>query len=299
MDFIRVAKNIKVIACSLANNHSTDYLNGLAATVEVLEKNKISAFGTSQNPFIEYSIGKHQYIIWGLCSNLTEADFSDRKLRPQPLRPKSLLQQVKKMREKNLEKKIIIFIHWGYELSPFPQPADRELATRLIDYGADYVIGHHPHVIQPIEQYGRGLILYSLGNFALPQHSYRGRVLKYRNESVLSQLGLRITDEKISFLLMQYDKKESKILVTNEIFLEEMNSNGLRASFTGMDNISYKKWFRNVNQQHKHLPKLSPVFNSYFGLGWVDSLIKQGLLNFKWQTRKAAIKLGVHKPYNW
>jgi poly-gamma-glutamate synthesis protein (capsule biosynthesis protein) len=39
------------------------------------------------------------------------------------------------------------------------------LARRLIDAGADLIIGHHPHCLHPVEFYEHGLILYSTGNF--------------------------------------------------------------------------------------------------------------------------------------
>lgn len=40
------------------------------------------------------------------------------------------------------------------------------MAYAAIDAGADVVWGHHPHVLQPIEKYGDGIIFYSLGNFS-------------------------------------------------------------------------------------------------------------------------------------
>jgi poly-gamma-glutamate capsule biosynthesis protein CapA/YwtB (metallophosphatase superfamily) len=57
-------------------------------------------------------------------------------------------------------------VHWGipYERSPLEE--DRAKARRFIDLGADAVIGHHPHILQPIEIYKGRPILYSVGNFA-------------------------------------------------------------------------------------------------------------------------------------
>ena len=45
----------------------------------------------------------------------------------------------------------------------------RSLAHKLIDAGADIIVGHHPHVAQEIERYKDGWILYSLGNFVFDQ----------------------------------------------------------------------------------------------------------------------------------
>jgi poly-gamma-glutamate synthesis protein (capsule biosynthesis protein) len=60
----------------------------------------------------------------------------------------------------------IVTMHWGEELSKKPQLYQSRIARQLIDAGADAVIGHHPHVLQPIEMYAGHPIIYSIGNFA-------------------------------------------------------------------------------------------------------------------------------------
>jgi len=64
----------------------------------------------------------------------------------------------------NAQKKIVN-LHWGYEHINRPAPFQRKLAKRLIDAGADIIIGHHPHVPQGYECYKGKYIFYSLGNF--------------------------------------------------------------------------------------------------------------------------------------
>lgn len=64
---------------------------------------------------------------------------------------------------------LVVFIHWGAEYKPAPAPEDRRLAQQLLDAGAFAVIGHHPHVLQPVEYLARadgtrGLVAFSLGN---------------------------------------------------------------------------------------------------------------------------------------
>lgn len=53
-----------------------------------------------------------------------------------------------------------------------PKDYQRELAHLAIDSGAQMVIGHHPHVTQPVEVYKSGVIFYSLGNFAFGFYSH-------------------------------------------------------------------------------------------------------------------------------
>ncbi len=60
-------------------------------------------------------------------------------------------------------------MHWGAEYKKEPALSQKELAHQIIDSGAKIIIGHHPHVTQPTEEYKNGLIFYSLGNFVFDQ----------------------------------------------------------------------------------------------------------------------------------
>jgi len=65
---------------------------------------------------------------------------------------------------------LVVSIHWGVEYAPAPRPDDVEMAHKMLDAGAAVIVGHHPHVLQPVETYrtadGRNaVIFYSLGNF--------------------------------------------------------------------------------------------------------------------------------------
>ena len=64
---------------------------------------------------------------------------------------------------------VVVHIHWGYEFASEPSEQQQQKARTLVDAGADVIIGHHPHVIQPVERYKDGLIFYSLGNFIFDQ----------------------------------------------------------------------------------------------------------------------------------
>ncbi len=60
---------------------------------------------------------------------------------------------------------VIVLLHWGYEYQKVPETSQRAEAIRLIESGADAIIGHHPHVIQTIEYFNHKPVIYSLGNF--------------------------------------------------------------------------------------------------------------------------------------
>ncbi|MGE5590060.1 MAG: CapA family protein [Bacillota bacterium] len=60
---------------------------------------------------------------------------------------------------------LAVSVHWGEESRQAPPPAVEKLARRLVEAGADVVVGHHPHVWQGLTAYRGALIAYSVGNF--------------------------------------------------------------------------------------------------------------------------------------
>lgn len=60
---------------------------------------------------------------------------------------------------------VVVYPHWGLEYHTQPSERQKSLARRMIDAGADLVVGGHPHVTQTVEYYRDRLIVYSLGNF--------------------------------------------------------------------------------------------------------------------------------------
>lgn len=72
---------------------------------------------------------------------------------------------IRTMRERGAEY-IVCCYHWGQELYYQPTAFQVQLAHASIDAGADLIFGCHPHCLQPIEYYGSGIILYSMGNWS-------------------------------------------------------------------------------------------------------------------------------------
>ena len=90
---------------------------------------------------------------------------------------------------------IVVFVpHWGYETNPKQNKEQVELAHAVIDAGADFVWGSHPHVLQEMEVYNGGVICYSLGNF-----SFGGNVYPEDYDSALIQQEvIRGADDSVS-----------------------------------------------------------------------------------------------------
>ena len=64
---------------------------------------------------------------------------------------------------------VVVSFHWGDEYQPIHNAKQEQFAHAAIDAGADLIIGHHPHVVQDVEQYQGKWIVYSLGNFIFDQ----------------------------------------------------------------------------------------------------------------------------------
>ncbi|KLT16036.1 capsular biosynthesis protein [Neobacillus vireti] len=139
-------------AVNLANNHSHDYLEkGYNDTIAALQNQNIGYFGYDQ-----------QYIttIKGIkVGALGYEGWSDTK----EIRQK-VEQDIKNLRNQGVQI-VLIHYHWGNESQYVPNESQKSLARFTIDSGADLILGHHPHVVQGIEEYNGKFIVYSLGNF--------------------------------------------------------------------------------------------------------------------------------------
>ncbi len=74
---------------------------------------------------------------------------------------------------------VTVSYHWGKELDYHPNENQQKLAKATIDAGADLVIGHHSHRINPIEEYNGKYIVYSLGNFSFAGNNKPSDMLTY------------------------------------------------------------------------------------------------------------------------
>jgi len=177
---------------TLANNHILDYgPEGLFSTVMVLDSLGIAHCGVGHDlsaaergvvvkrgpwrvGFLAYSM-TYPADFWATLGRMGTAY-------PYPERFKECLRVMRE--EADL---IVVSFHWGGELKVDPKPYQRLFAHRAIDWGADLVVGHHPHVLQGLEIYEDRLIAYSMGNFVFGSYSRNVResiILKVRYDSM-------------------------------------------------------------------------------------------------------------------
>jgi len=181
--------NFKIL--SLANNHILDYgKQGLIDTLDILKSNGILYVGAGYNLNDTFSLKILN--IKGIKVGFLA--FTNKGMKS--WWPKEDSPGVAYLIEKNFpyaageikeaKKKVdvlIVSIHAGEEYQKEPTDFQKKFAKMAIDAGADIVVGHHPHVAQPLEEYENGWIAYSLGNFIFDQtfsdDTMEGKVLEF------------------------------------------------------------------------------------------------------------------------
>lgn len=152
-----------VEAVDLANNHSMDYLaKGYQDTVTALDSAKIIGFGYDKT-----AIYANNGIKIGLIgiNTLGELEEGVNLIMLQF----DLANKIQALKDRT--SLIIVSFHWGTENKSSPTAVQLELGRFAVEQGADLVLGHHPHVIQQLEEYQGKCIVYSLGNFVFGGNS--------------------------------------------------------------------------------------------------------------------------------
>ena len=151
-EYVKILTSSSVEAANVANNHSHDYgEKSFQDTVQTLEENGIKTFGYDDVAVLEVKgIRVGMFGIYELDDHLERI--------PQ------VKQDIAKLKDQNVDIIVAVF-HWSNELVTVPDENQVTLAHLVIDEGADVVVGHHPHVVQGIDEYKGKTIAYSLGNF--------------------------------------------------------------------------------------------------------------------------------------
>jgi poly-gamma-glutamate synthesis protein (capsule biosynthesis protein) len=162
---------------STANNHVRDCgAHGVQFTLDWLEKHDIAAVGTAataeaahQGQVLERNGVRFGFLAYTFDqSNGNHSDHDDRIAM---LDADRAVLDVKQMRER--ADAVIVSMHAGAEYQRQPNLQQQRFARAVIDAGASVVVGHHPHVTEPVESYGNGVIFYSLGNLVFDQFQQR------------------------------------------------------------------------------------------------------------------------------
>jgi poly-gamma-glutamate capsule biosynthesis protein CapA/YwtB (metallophosphatase superfamily) len=161
---------------SLANNHTFDYdREAFEETMELLKESNISYTGAGFNKEEAHSptillLGEETKIgFLGYTEFLYPYAFAKENLSGVTNFSEEQM-EIDIKNAKNLTDFLIVTFHCGDEYQKLPNEKQKKWSEMAIDYGADLVIGHHPHVTQPVEKYNGKYIAYSLGNFIFDQY---------------------------------------------------------------------------------------------------------------------------------
>ncbi len=186
-------------AVNLANNHIYDYLQqGYDDTITNLEKEQVGYFGYDNQFETEIKgikVGVLGYEGWQDSAEIREQVEGD----------------IQKLHNDGV-KIIVVHFHWGVERSYVPEESQKTLARFAVDTGADLVVGHHPHVVQGIEEYNDKFIVYSLGNFM-----FGGNRNPADKDTYVFQQTFHLEDGKLT------DEKEVKVVPFSISSLTERN----------------------------------------------------------------------------
>ena len=160
-------------AVSLANNHSGDFgKSAFAEQLALMDKAGLPYFGGGRDATAAHApwIVERNGVRIAL---LGYVEFKPRSFEADASRPgvawsgedDDVIEDIIAARRVHRADIVIPFMHWGWEDEPDPSPRLRAFARRMIDAGADMVVGGHPHVTQGAEYYRGKPIIYSLGNF--------------------------------------------------------------------------------------------------------------------------------------
>ena len=163
-----------VDVANLANNHANDYgPDALTDTVDLLEGAGVTTIGAGRNAQEAYqyrllTTGSGVNVAFVGASLIVPSAFAATSATPgiasahTPSRAR-VLDTVRAAA--STADAVVVAVHWGIERNPCPNDEQRLLAQQLLDAGADAVVGHHPHVLQPVVVSGGKLVAFSLGNF--------------------------------------------------------------------------------------------------------------------------------------
>lgn len=165
-----------VEAVSLSNNHTGDYgAAGYKDTVKAVAAAGLEYGGDSRTFYLE----KNGYRIAVICNGLWNEG-----------QAAAIIRRIRAAEEESDFQ--IVFYHGGKEGVHTPEQWRKRASRRLIDGGADLVLGNHPHVLQPREVYQGKEIVYSLGNFCF------GGNRRPENRTVIYQLILQVENGELS-----------------------------------------------------------------------------------------------------
>lgn len=148
---------------NIANNHCMQHgTDGFNNTRRTCEKYGIKPVGIrDETPYVK-KIDGVKIAFLSLCIHLEWYE-PDHILYEDHI--ERIIESVRSLRADDGQIIIVVSAHWGDEFATYPSNAQIALAHKIVDCGANVILGHHSHVYQGIEEYKNAVIVYGQGNF--------------------------------------------------------------------------------------------------------------------------------------
>jgi poly-gamma-glutamate synthesis protein (capsule biosynthesis protein) len=202
---------------NLSNNHINDYGNeSVKYTIDLLDEESIKYFGVGLkgNNFHLFVDAEEKIVFLAYATR--SSDFTGSKLFAEEkfYGVKDVdLAEIEYMRKKYPFHSLIVNIHWGIEDIKYPEPEKIVLGRKIIDAGADLIIGHHPHIIQSYEKYKEKYIFYSVGNFYfndihfnLNGKDYLRKALRHQKQGLMPMISIKENTIDINIFQLNINK---------------------------------------------------------------------------------------------
>lgn len=249
---------------SLANNHVMDYgKTALLETINVLSRHGIRFAGARENVesasepvTVEVKDMKIAFLAYSLLPKAMHRmqDTGDTS---------TILKGIQKAKKRT--DVTVVSLHWGYEFVDVPSPKQIQFAHEIIESGADIVLGHHPHVLQGIERYKKGIVAYSLGNFVFDMSP------KVTRESVILQCDL--SKEGV----IDYDV--TPIFINDQFQPEILQGENARILLQKIKKLSLQLQDRNLTNLYKEMKEYKDYASSCYS-EFLKEYRKRFLMNF-------------------
>lgn len=292
---IEYLKRLNCKSVTLANNHTLDQPSLFDNTIKSLKLKKISYCGVghtieeANQPSIFYSQGE-KIIMFNQCWSvmLQHQKIPSEGLHVATINKDILFNTIKSCMQMHPDAKFVVYFHWNFDLEKLPFPADRQISKELIDIGVDLVIGCHSHCIQGAEYYKGKPIIYGVGNFFIPWHTYiNGHISfpEFTKKELAVEWNPKTNDVELHFF--NYEPENHSLnLYHSEVF--DKNKFGLIYSefsnYQELSNQDYIKYFKK-NRRKKHLV---PVFLNYEKT--VINFLKNKLIIYRIRTLRFLAK---------
>lgn len=278
-DMFRV-KEMGFNIVSLANNHAFDLgVEGLKNAIFLLDKQGIQHFGAGMNleeakkPVVIKN-GNEEIALFGCLFDYRVPyvfyKASDNEPGVYHTNIEEIVEYIRELKSKY--DKVIVMPHWGEEHKYLQNNLFKGYARRMLEAGADCIIGSHPHIINPVVSWGGKKCYFSLGNFLFPEKCMQVPRPMYYPETKEEYLSLKrmwTYPKSITEPIVAVWKPKNRIGMMVEMAVNDKLKSKYHLTCLTADNVLHRCSSKIVRLRMQfwamimHLPKYNFVFRVY------------------------------------